>query len=61
MSAPVDRPLGDDTFLLTSVQGFTPDEQLGHTVEAVGLIYRAPGDNRIDVTALRSVASTCPR
>ncbi|HEV8396756.1 MAG TPA: c-type cytochrome [Vicinamibacterales bacterium] len=58
-AAPSDRPLGNETFLLTSVQGFGPDDQAGHKVEAVGLIYRAPGDNRIDVTALRSVATGC--
>ena len=58
-SAPSDRPLGSDTLLLTSVQGFGPDDQAGHKVEAVGLIYRAPNDNRLDVTALRSVAAEC--
>jgi len=58
-SAPGDRPLGSETFLLTSVQGFSPDDQAGHKVEAVGLIYRAPGDNRLDVTALRTVAAAC--
>ena len=54
-----DGALGDETFQLTSVKGFGPDEQAGHKVEAVGLIYRAPGDNRLDVTALRSLASAC--
>jgi len=58
-SPPSDRPLGSDTLLLTSVQGFGPDDQAGHKVEAVGLIYRAPNDNRLDVTALRSVAAEC--
>jgi cytochrome c5 len=58
-SAPSDRPLGSDTLLLTSVQGFSPDDQAGHKVEAVGLIYQAPGDNRLDVTSLRTVAAAC--
>jgi cytochrome c5 len=59
-AAPVsDRPLGDDTFLLTSMKGFGPAEQVGHKVEAVGLIYRAPGDSRLDVTSLRSLGPTC--
>jgi hypothetical protein len=56
-----DRPLGDDTLLLTSVKGFGPEEQAGHKVEAVGLIYRSPGETRLDVTALRSVTSGCDR
>jgi len=54
-----DRPLGDDTFLLTSVKGFGPEEQAGHKVEAVGLIYRATGENRLDVTAMRSLTPGC--
>jgi mono/diheme cytochrome c family protein len=54
-----DRPLGSDTFLLTSMKGFGPEEQAGHKVEAVGLIYRAPGDNRLDVTSLRSLGPSC--
>ena len=60
-AAPNDRPLGDDTLLLTSVKGFGPEEQAGHKVEAVGLIYRSPGETRLDVTALRSVTSGCDR
>jgi hypothetical protein len=54
-----DRPLGDDTFHLTSVRGFGPEEQAGHKVEAVGLIYRTPGDDRIDLTSLRSLSAGC--
>jgi mono/diheme cytochrome c family protein len=54
-----ERPLGDETFLLTSMKGFGPEGQAGHKVEAVGLIYRAPGDNRLDVTALRSLGPSC--
>ena len=56
-----DRPLGDDTFLLTSVKGFGPEEQAGHKVEAVGLIYRATDENRLDVTAMRSLTPGCGR
>jgi cytochrome c5 len=54
-----ERPLGGDTFQLTSVNGFGPDGQAGHKVEAVGLIYRGTSDTRIDVTALRSLAPGC--
>jgi len=54
-----DKPLGDRTFLLTSIKSFTPDAQQGHKVEARGLIYTTPGDNRIDLTSLQSVASRC--
>jgi mono/diheme cytochrome c family protein len=54
-----DRPLGADTFLLTSVKGFNPDQQAGHKVEAVGLIYRGASETRLDVTAMRSLTSGC--
>jgi cytochrome c5 len=54
-----DRPLGDETFRLTSARGFGPEEQAGHKVEAVGLIYRTPGDDRIDLTSLRSLSDGC--
>jgi mono/diheme cytochrome c family protein len=54
-----DTSLGDETFQLTSIKSFNPDAQQGHKVEARGLIYKAPGDNRIDLTSLQSIASHC--
>ena len=53
------KMLGDETFVLSSIRQFGPDAQVGHKVEARGLIYRAPGDNRIDLTSLQTVASNC--
>jgi len=57
--AGADTPLGDETFLLTSIKSFKPEIQEGHRVEARGLIYKASGDARIDLTSLQSVASQC--
>jgi hypothetical protein len=54
-----DQPLGDEVFLLTSIKSFKPETQEGHRVEARGLIYKAPGDARIDLTSLQSLASNC--
>jgi mono/diheme cytochrome c family protein len=54
-----EKSLGDETFQLTSIRSFKPEAQEGHKVEARGLIYRAPGDNRIDLTSLQSVSSHC--
>jgi len=54
-----DKPLGDDRYLLTSIKSFKPEAQQGHKVEARGLIYKAPGNNRIDLTSLQTVAPTC--
>jgi S-disulfanyl-L-cysteine oxidoreductase SoxD len=53
------RPLGDQTYLLLSVVPFKPDSQAGHKVEARGLLYRAPNDNRLDLTSLRTVDQSC--
>jgi S-disulfanyl-L-cysteine oxidoreductase SoxD len=57
--AGAEKSLGDETFLLTSARSFKPETQEGHKVEARGLIYKASGDNRIDLTSLQSVASQC--
>jgi cytochrome c2 len=53
------RPLGDDTYTLVSATPFTPDTRRGHKVAAKGLLYRQPGDYRLNVTALETVADTC--
>jgi S-disulfanyl-L-cysteine oxidoreductase SoxD len=57
--AEADEPLGDQTFSLTSIKSFKPETQEGHKVEARGLVYKAPGDSRIDLTSLQSVAQRC--
>jgi mono/diheme cytochrome c family protein len=54
-----DKPLGEEALLLTSIKLYKPETQEGHKVEARGLIYKAPGDARLDLTSLRSVASHC--
>ena len=54
------RPLGDDTFRLVSVYPYKPDSQKGQKVQAKGLLYRAPGDMRLNVTALQPLGSSCP-
>jgi S-disulfanyl-L-cysteine oxidoreductase SoxD len=56
-----DRPivLGAQTYLLLSVIPFKPDSQNGHKVEARGLLYRAPNDNRLDLTSLQTVDRSC--
>jgi mono/diheme cytochrome c family protein len=54
-----EEALGNETFLLTSVKSFKPETQDGHRVEVRGLIYNAPVGNRIDLTSLRSLDSSC--
>jgi cytochrome c5 len=53
------RPLGVETFRLVSVNGFEPDAHKGHKVQAKGILARATNDNRLNVTALNTIASSC--
>jgi cytochrome c553 len=53
------RALGEDTYTLVSAAPFAPAKQQGHKVTAKGLLYRQPGDNRLNVTALETVSDTC--
>ncbi|HEY1303265.1 MAG TPA: cytochrome c [Vicinamibacterales bacterium] len=55
------RALGEDTFTLVSATPFAPAKRQGHKVAAKGLLYRQPGDYRLNVTALETVADTCAR
>jgi mono/diheme cytochrome c family protein len=53
------RPLGDETFLLLSVNHFGPDGHRGQKMAAKGLLYQAPNDARLSLTSLQPVGSTC--
>jgi len=53
------RALGEETYTLVSVSPFAPATRQGHKVAAKGLVYRQPGDYRLNVTALETLADTC--
>jgi len=53
------QPLGADSFQLVSIVPFKPDSNNGHKVAAKGLLYRAASENRLDVTSLQVVGSSC--
>ena len=53
------KPLGSDQFLLVSVLPFKPHDYQGRKVSAKGLFYKAPGENRLNVTSLQPVAPSC--
>jgi hypothetical protein len=55
------RALGEDTYTLVSATPFAPAKHQGHKVAAKGLLYRQPGDYRLNVTALETLADTCAR
>jgi mono/diheme cytochrome c family protein len=54
------RPLGEETYTLVSATPFAPATRQGHKVAAKGLLYRQPGDNRLNLTALETLADSCP-
>jgi hypothetical protein len=53
------RALGEDTYTLVSAAPFSPEARRGHKVAAKGLLYRQPGDSRLNVTALETLADSC--
>ena len=53
------QPPGTESFRLVSIKSFKPDLHIGHKVEAKGLLYREPGESRLNVTSLEGVALTC--
>ncbi len=53
------RPLGEDTYTLVSAAPFAPATHRGHKVAAKGLLYRQPGDYRLNLTALETLADAC--
>ena len=51
--------LGSKAFVLVSAGAFSPEAHKGEKMEARGLLYVEPGENRLNVTALERVAATC--
>jgi hypothetical protein len=52
------RPLGTRTFRLLSTKPFSPESHQGHKMEARGLIYNEPGNERLTLTSLQ-MAGNC--
>jgi S-disulfanyl-L-cysteine oxidoreductase SoxD len=55
---------GSETFLLVSASAFEPQAHQGETVAVKGLLYREPGvrepgENRLNLTSLQTIAPHC--
>jgi cytochrome c5 len=59
LASATSKPLGTRTFRLISVTPFKPESHAGQKVEARGLIYNEPGDERINLTSLRPTGGNC--
>jgi quinoprotein glucose dehydrogenase len=55
----VSKPLGTRTFRLISVVPFKPEAHAGEKVEARGLIYNEPGNERLNLTSLQATGAGC--
>jgi cytochrome c553 len=53
------KPLGSETFRLMSVNTFDPAAHAGQKMQAKGLLYRAPGKDRINLVSLEPVDPSC--
>jgi mono/diheme cytochrome c family protein len=53
------RALGEVSYTLVSEAQFEPASRAGHRVAAKGLLYSQPGDQRLNLTALETLADTC--
>lgn len=58
LQAAATKPLGTGTFRLLEALAYKPAANKDHKVMVKGLLIRRP-DNRINVTALESIGSTC--
>jgi mono/diheme cytochrome c family protein len=52
-------PPGTHAFRLLEIARFDPATRAGHRVEVKGFLVRRPGDDRLNVTALQTLASSC--
>jgi cytochrome c5 len=59
LATAANRPLGTRTLRLLSSKPFSPESHQGHKMEARGLIYNEPGDERLTLTSLK-MAGNCP-
>jgi mono/diheme cytochrome c family protein len=53
------KPLGSRTYRLVSVTPFRPQDHVGQRMEARGLVYTEPGDERITLTSLTPAGTGC--
>ncbi len=54
-----DRPLGSQVFRLLDAMAYNPDSHKGQKMYVKGLLIRLPGEQRMTISALETVAPTC--
>jgi mono/diheme cytochrome c family protein len=54
-----DRPLGTQVFRLLDAMAYSPESHKGHKMYVKGLLIRLPGEQRMTISTLESLAPTC--
>jgi mono/diheme cytochrome c family protein len=54
-----EKPLGSQTFHLLDAMAYTPDDHKGHKMYVRGLLIKLPGEQRMTISSLEMMLSTC--
>jgi mono/diheme cytochrome c family protein len=58
-SVATDRPLGTQVFRLLDAMAYSPESHKGHKMYVKGLLIKLPGEQRMTISTLESLAPTC--
>ncbi len=58
-SAVTDRPLGTQVFRLLDAMAYSPESHTGHKMYVRGLLIKLPGEQRMTISTLETVAPSC--
>jgi S-disulfanyl-L-cysteine oxidoreductase SoxD len=54
-----DRPLGTQVFRLLDAMAYNPESHKGHKMYVRGLLIKLPGEQRMTISALETIAPSC--
>jgi mono/diheme cytochrome c family protein len=54
-----DRPLGTQAFRLLDAMAYSPESHKGHKMYVRGLLIRLPGEQRMTISTLETIAPSC--
>jgi mono/diheme cytochrome c family protein len=58
-AAPTDRPLGTQVFRLLDAMAYNPQSHKGQKMYVRGLLIKLPGEQRMTISALETIAPSC--
>lgn len=59
-AAAAEQPFGAETFHLLDAMAYAPEDHQNQKVHVRGLLIRLPGEQRMTISSLETVAPTCP-